>query len=90
MKHAMEWDTTFVIPPAAIAADSVLFRECGYDFSEMCRYKQNKLAGNRITKDRIDSIFGSDGKRIPGVDLRDIRRIWNYTSHSTIVQTRKR
>lgn len=45
-----------------------LFRECGYDFPKMCRYKQQ----NRISRHRINSVFGIDGQRIPGVDLRDI------------------
>jgi hypothetical protein len=57
----MEWDTTFLIPPEAIADDSALHRECGHDISKMCRYKQNKLAANRRSKHRIDSVFGTDG-----------------------------
>ena len=37
IRHAMEWDTSFIIPEEAIAADSVLFRDCHCNFSQMCR-----------------------------------------------------
>ena len=71
VRHALAWNTDFVIPTEAIAADLVLFRECGYDFPAMCWYKQRKLAHNRLSTDRIVAIFGSTGTKIPGVSLQD-------------------
>lgn len=65
IKHAMEWDTSFVIPPEAIAADSAFFRDCENDFAKMCKHKQSLLASNRISLQRIHSIFGTDGTKIP-------------------------
>ena len=44
VRHAMAWNTDFVFPVEAIAADAALFRDCGYDFATMCRHKQSKLA----------------------------------------------
>ena len=81
MRHAMEWDTTFVIPSEAIVNDSALFRDCDYDFPKMCRYKQNLLAANRISRHRINSVFGTDGQRIPGVDLRDINILLGFADN---------
>jgi hypothetical protein len=46
VRHALAWNTDFVIPADAIAADSTLFQECGYDFARMCRHKQSKLSHN--------------------------------------------
>jgi len=48
VRHALAWNTDFVIPADAIAADSMLFRDCSYDFPAMCRYKQRRLAHNRL------------------------------------------
>jgi len=81
MRHAMEWDTTFVIPSEAIVNDSALFRDCDYDFPKMCHYKQNLLAANRISRHRINSVFGTDGQRIPGVDLRDINILLGFADN---------
>ena len=66
IRHAMEWDTSFIIPEEAIAADLTLFRDCSYNFSQMCRYKQNKLASNRLSVARIVDIFGIDGRKFQG------------------------
>ena len=63
--HALAWNTDFVFPAEAIAEDSALFRECGYDFAKMCRYKQSKLAHNRLSTERIYSIFWPTGTKIP-------------------------
>ena len=56
VRHALAWNTDFVIE--AIAADSILFHECGYDFARMCRHKQSKLAHNRLSVECINSILG--------------------------------
>jgi len=37
IRHTMERDTSFIIPEEAIAADSALFCDCHYNFSQMCR-----------------------------------------------------
>jgi hypothetical protein len=63
VRHALAWNTDFVFPAEAIEADSTLFRECGYDFAKMCQYKQSKLAHNRLSTERIYSIFGSTGTK---------------------------
>ena len=34
VRHALAWDTDFVIPAAAIDADSTLFQSCGRDFAQ--------------------------------------------------------
>ena len=39
VRHALAWNIDFVFPVEAIAADAALFRDCGYDFATMCRYK---------------------------------------------------
>ena len=78
MRHAEAWNTDFVIPQEAIDADAALYRDCGHDFTEMCRRKQASLAANRISKERIVAIFGSRGERIPGVDARDIQILINF------------
>ena len=48
MRHALEWNTDFVI----------IFKACNYDFSTMCRHKQASLAKNRISRERIWAVFG--------------------------------
>ena len=72
MRHAQAWNTDFIIPQAAIEADSALFRQCSYDFTQMCKTKQSRLASNRISVQRIEAIFGQRGDKVPGVDQRDI------------------
>jgi len=72
LRHAQAWNTDFIIPQAAIDDDSALFRQCSYDFTQMCKIKQTRLAYNRISVQRIDTIFGQRGDKIPGVDQRDI------------------
>ena len=73
MKHAQQWNTDFVIPQEAIAADSALFQHCNYHFAAMCRHKQALLAANRISQERIWSVFGKNGNRVPGVDKKDVQ-----------------
>ena len=46
VRHALAWNTDFVIPVEAIEADSNLFQSCGQDFAAMCRHKQQLLANN--------------------------------------------
>ncbi len=77
-RHTAAWDTTFVIPPEALASDAALFRQCNKDFPTMCRHKQALLASNRLSLDRLHSIFGSDGRRVPGVDLRDFNMLCEF------------
>ena len=81
IRHAMEWDTSFIIPAEAIAADSALFRDCHYNFSQMCRYKQNKLSHNRLSVTRIIDLFGTDGKKNPGVDPTDVKILLEFAQH---------
>lgn len=80
VKHALAWNTDFVIPADAIAADSMLFRDCGYDFSAMCRYKQRRLAHNRLSAERLVAIFGSTGTKIPGVSLQDFNTLLEFAT----------
>ena len=63
MAHAAAWNTTFEFPPEAIAADRMLWDQCGHD----------KLASNRLPADRVIDIFGEDGTMIPGMLLSDFR-----------------
>ena len=81
IRHAMDWDTSFVIPAIALEADSTLFRECHYNFSQMCRYKQQKLAHNRLSVARIIDIFGSEGHKVPGVDPADVQILLQFAQH---------
>ena len=81
VQHALAWNTDFVFPAEAIAADSALFRECGYDFATMCRYKQSKLVHNRLSTERIFSIFGLTGTKIPGVSLLDFNTLIEFTTY---------
>lgn len=62
IRHAMAWNT-----------DSALFRECNYDFARMYRHKLGLLAANRLSKERIISIFAPTGQRIPGVTSQDFK-----------------
>ena len=77
-RHTAAWDTTFVIPPEALVSDAVLFRQCNMDFPAMCRHKQSLLAKNRLSLDRLHSIFGLDGLRVPGVDPRDFNILCEF------------
>jgi len=80
-RHTAAWDTTFVIPPEALASDAALFRQCNEDFPTVCRHKQSLLASNRLSLDRVHSIFGSDGRRVPGVDPRDFNILCEFAIH---------
>ena len=44
VRHALTWNTDFVVPVAAIEADSNLFQSCRKHFAAMCRHKQQLLA----------------------------------------------
>ena len=81
VRHAMAWNTDFVFPVEAIAADAALFRDCGYDFATMCRHKQSKLAHNRLSTERIFSIFGPTGKAIPGVSMLDFNTLIEFATY---------
>jgi hypothetical protein len=59
-------------------ADSNLFQQCGGEFAAMCRYKQQLLAINRQSKERIISIFGPSVKKIPGVTLQDFNTLLEF------------
>ena len=76
--HALAWNTDFVIPNEAIVEDSNLFQQYAYDFSQMCRHKQSKLAHNRLSKERLVSILGSSGQKIPGVMLNDFNILLEF------------
>jgi hypothetical protein len=80
-RHTAAWDTTFVIPPEALASDAALFRQCNMDFPTICQYKQSLLASNCLSLDRLHSIFGSDGRRVPGVDPRDLNILCEFAVH---------
>ncbi len=81
VRHALAWDTDFVIPAAAIEADSTLFKSCGRNFAAMCRHKQQMLAHNRLSTDRIFSIFGKTGQRIPGVTPQDFATLVEFAEN---------
>lgn len=71
-RHTEAWDTSFVITPAAIQHDMQLLQDLEYEFVRMCKFKQSKLAHNRLSIARIDAIFRASGDKIPGVDPADI------------------
>ena len=77
VRHALAWNTDFVIPADASAEDSNLFQECGYDFARMCRHKQNKFSHNRLSVERIKSIFGATGTNIHGFRRRTFTHCWS-------------
>lgn len=81
VRHALTWNTDFVIPNEAIVEDSNLFQQYAYDFSQMCRHKQDKLAHNRLSRERLVSIFGSSGQKIPGVMLNDFNTLLEFAQH---------
>jgi hypothetical protein len=39
--YTQAWNTDFIIPQAAIDADSILFQQSHYDFTQMCNHKQS-------------------------------------------------
>lgn len=78
VRHALAWDTDFVIPTAALEADSTLFQSCGRDFAAMCRHKQQLLARNRLSTERIFSILGPTGQRIPDVTPHDFATLLEF------------
>ena len=81
VRHALAWNTDFVFPVEAIDADTALFQDCGYDFAKMCRHKQSKLAHNRLSTERIFSIFGPTGKAIPGVSMLDFNTLIEFATY---------
>jgi len=81
VRHALAWDTDFVIPAAAIEADSTLFQSCGRDFAAICRHKQQLLAHNRLSTERIFSILGTTGQRIPDVTPPDVATLLEFANN---------
>lgn len=81
VRHALAWDTDFVIPVEAIEADSNLFHSCGLDFAAMYRHKQQLLAHNRLSTERIFFILGPTGQRIPGVTTHDFNTLLEFAAH---------
>ena len=47
----------------------------------MCKHKQSLLASNRLSLDRVHSIFGFDGQRVPGVDPQDFTTLCDFAVH---------
>jgi hypothetical protein len=81
VRHALAWNTDFVIPQDAIEADSALFKECGFDFARMCRHKQHLLASNRLSRNRIISVFGPTGTKIPKVLPKDFNTLLEFADY---------
>jgi len=81
VRHALAWNTDFVIHIEAIEADSTLFQSCGQDFAAMCRHKQQLLAHNRLLPERIFSICGPTGQRIPGVTTHDFNTLLEFATN---------
>ena len=50
-------------------------------FATMCRYKQSKLAHNRLSTERIFSIFGPTGTTIPAVSLLEINTFIEFATY---------
>ena len=78
LRHALAWNADFVIPVEAIVADSTSFQTCGRDFAAMCRHKQQSLDHNRLSTERIFSILGPTGQRIPGVTTQDFNTLLEF------------
>ena len=47
----------------------------------MCHYKQSKLVHNRLSTERIFSIFGLTGTKIPGLSLLDFNTLIEFTTY---------
>jgi hypothetical protein len=77
----MEHRFIFVIPVEAIEADSTSFQSCGRDFAAMCRHKQQLLAQNRLSVERIISMLGPTGPRIPGVTMHDFNTLLEFAGN---------
>ena len=78
---AAAWNTTFEFPAEAIAADKQLWDQCSQDFTLMCSTKQRKLASNRLSVERIKSVFGEDGMRVPGMLPTDFNWLLEFASN---------
>lgn len=48
----------------------------------MCKSKQDKLAGNRLSADRVIDNFGIDGKTIPAMLLTDFHLLLQFATVS--------
>ena len=79
--NAQQWNTTFEFPPEAIAADAALLKSCAYDFTLMCRRKQEALAHNRLSLRRVIETFGPLGTKIPGMLLSDFHLLSQFAQH---------
>jgi hypothetical protein len=82
--YTAAWDTTFVIPDAAIDSDAELFQNCNRDFSQVCRHKQALLSSNRLSVSKLHSIFSPDGTRIPEVRSQDYQILCDFAEHGII------
>ena len=47
----------------------------------MCSTKQSKLASNRLSVERIKSVFGEDGMRVPGMLPNDFNWLLEFASN---------
>ena len=47
----------------------------------MCKTKQDFLASNRLSADRVIDIFGEDGTKIPGMLLSDFRLLLDFATN---------
>ena len=50
-------------------------------FNHVCRHKQQLLAHNRLSTERIFSIFGKTGQRIPGVTPQDFATLLEFAEN---------
>jgi hypothetical protein len=64
-----------------LAADRMLWDQCGHDFTLKKLAKQDKLAGNRLSADRVIDIFGEDGTKIPGMLLSDFHLLLDFATN---------
>jgi len=81
LANAIAWNTTFEFPEDAIKADEKLWNDCSHDFTLMCKTKQAKLASNRLSVERIHTVFGNDGTKIPGLSQHDFHWLLEFAAN---------
>lgn len=59
-KEAVEWADGFSIPEEAVRHDESLLRSAGLDFDAMVRRRLKDLAGQRISRQRVESCISEE------------------------------
>jgi hypothetical protein len=80
IKAAQEYGADFRFPAETLHAHRELFLACGRSLPRLARHRQHALAASRLSIQRVEHVFGKDGRTFPTLTPMDYRRLRSIAS----------